>query len=154
MSKREWVGAFWVDTAMVLVGDPCQVLQNEDCNKPAPTYKDLMDKFFPSQPRADRLDEILHKTAQTTEELREALGLIQRSPKFVSFSNPHGQAGSYTLQTGSDGWCHVYKESNDNGVVRIIIECGKVHPNETPKESAEHGLDKEVTGEGDCEECK
>lgn len=146
--KRAWVGAFWVDTAMVLVGDPCQVLQNEDCTKPAPTYKELIDKFFPSHPRGERVDEILAKQGPTTDELREALDLIQRPPMptAVSFQNTHGDAGSFALQTGTDGWYHVYKEYNSNGVVRIIIECGKVDPHETPRQAAEYGLNEKITG--------
>jgi len=153
--KREFVGAFWVDTAMVLVGDPCQVLQNDDCTKPAPTYKELMDKFFPPHPRDERVDQILAKPGPTTEELKEALERIQRpmTPNVINFSNTHGQPGSFALQTGTDGWYHVYKESNENGVVRIIIECGLVEPHETPKESAQHGLDKNITGE-ESESCK
>jgi hypothetical protein len=50
--KREKIGSFWVDTATVMMGDPCQILQNDDCNKPVPTYKDLMEKFFPANPHA------------------------------------------------------------------------------------------------------
>ena len=37
--RSEKIGSFWVDTANVLIGDPCQVLTDE-------RYQELMEKLF------------------------------------------------------------------------------------------------------------
>ena len=118
--RRERVGSFWVDTTMVIVGDPLQVLQSEDCNKAVPTYNELISKL--NQPRQERVDEILSKSLPTQQELEEARTLLHKLP-IVTFGNIQRQIGAICLSTGKNGEYALYIEFDDkDSPARIIIE--------------------------------
>ena len=109
--RSEKIGSFWVDTANVLIGDPCQVLTDE-------RYQELMEKLF-------YCDE-----SETIQIAGETLTLPRmKTERFVPLPNRHGADGAFSINTGTDGWYPVYVEyDDDDNPVRIVIEIGRTAP--------------------------
>jgi hypothetical protein len=137
------LGSVWVDTATLLIGDPCRFIP--DAGDPDPTddpildyaeYMDLWDQqgtkvpflddnsraFFSRQPPSDDRDGLL----AATRTIEPAFVRIVAGDDPVEDSLTVGLA----VRVGCDGWCPVYLETDEGGEPsRIIIELGgKVNP--------------------------
>lgn len=128
---REKVASIWVDTASLLIGDPCQTLRSKRDKSKVPTYEDLLKARFPeSEHPLPDLEKLL-KEGKTAEEIwkvwKESRPVYQET---VVFQNNHGTVGAVCLNVGNDGYYPVYLERNNKGEPRrIIIELGgKVKP--------------------------
>lgn len=129
--KRDKLGSIWVDTATLIIGDPCQLLVSGKDTK-VPTYDDLMKLAFPgkSPETHARVDELMAKlvsdkmTQEEMEELKEGM-MIPSPNKVVLMKNSNGGVGAISYQTGSDGYYPVYVEYDDKGkATRLVIELG------------------------------
>ena len=123
---RTKLGSIWVDTATLLIGDPCQILKQTD--KDCLTYNDLVNLIFPGKPESEiqRVDELLKKRGKLTKEELEELSVKLKMPdpkKIVEIKNSYGGTGALAIGTGSDGYYPVYLEKDEKGE-RLIIELG------------------------------
>jgi hypothetical protein len=124
MSKppREKIGSFLVDSATVLVGEPCHLVPGEG-KAPLVTY--------------DRLKEMFHEQGRAWTEPAIAAGGVEVVPAaerreraaVAAIPAPGGGTAGLAISVGYDGWCRVYLERDDRGdPERIIIEIGYVEP--------------------------
>lgn len=117
MTTREKLGSIWVDTANLLIGDPCQLLASED--SPVPTYDDLMKLKFPAT--VEGYEELL---ASIERGEKPVIPLAKIAPNPVLLSNRHGGVGAICYSTGCDGYYPVFVEYEDDKAKRLVIELG------------------------------
>jgi 2-hydroxy-3-keto-5-methylthiopentenyl-1-phosphate phosphatase len=125
--RIEKLGSVWVDTAQIIIGDPCQILKTED--NQVPTFEELHNKIFYT---ADVVDDLIdearsvNSSSEATELIRRLQKIMPKFRRFVTFANNNGFTGAIAVLCGTDGWYPVYLEYNDQGNPhRIIIEIGK-----------------------------
>ncbi len=131
--KRDKLGSIWVDTATLIIGDPCQLLASKkDEETKVPTYDDLMKMTFPreSPETHARVNELMARlptdkmTQKDMEELQESM-MMPSPNKVVLMKNSNGGVGAISYQTGSDGYYPVYVEYDAKGkATRLVIELG------------------------------
>jgi hypothetical protein len=98
--KREKLGSVFTDVAAIMVCDPCKVLRDEDGD--GPDYEDYLEQSF--EPSSD--GSWLRGVAKPVVDIKDA----------------HGNTGAIAVTTGSDGWCPVYLETDDDGRKRLVVE--------------------------------
>lgn len=114
--SSEKLGSFWVDTATVLIGDPCQLLPsaNPDDTVPSTTRHQLIELF-----QGSRQEELV--------EIAGVVHIFHSAPGWKDHVVIPG--GSLAVRVGTDGWCHVHLVRDARGAPRrIIIDIGKVAP--------------------------
>ena len=85
----EKIGSFWTDTAMVLVGDPCQFLRSK--------WKEVF-------------------TGLGYDDYLKLWNNDFVNGKYISVPNNHDtQMAGMAILTGCDGWHHVYLERDEQG---------------------------------------
>jgi hypothetical protein len=141
-TTTEKLGAVWVDTATLLIGDPCRFITDPDLDAgesprmdyaeymalwdqqgaKVPFLDDASRAFFARQPPSDDRDGLL----AATRTIEPAFVRIVAGDDPVEDSLTVGLA----VRVGCDGWCPVYLETDEGGEPsRIIIELGgKVEP--------------------------
>ncbi len=135
MKDRKKLGSIWVDTATILVGDPCQLLADGERSK-VPVYADLLRRIFPSRSPAEeaRAHELLSRPEElSVAELTELNELTRMPPpnRVVLLPNRSGEGiAAISILTGSDGFYPVYLEYDaEDNAARLVIELGgKVEP--------------------------
>jgi hypothetical protein len=135
MKKREKLGSIWVDTASLLIGDPCQLLSSVDSQ--ALTYEDLLKLIFSTRSTKDKkrrsnLFDLGLKSGLSEADAKELMDLSMIVPpnKVVTIENSQGNIGAINYMTDCDGYYPVYVEFRTTGEpARLVIELGgKVRP--------------------------
>lgn len=103
----EYVGSVFTDVAALLIADPCKTLADDGKNPP--TYEDLLDKWNASAPPLPSLDDMLQGVRQP---------IIPTSPIVKLLDDVA------VIRFGTDGYCHIYVERDENGVKTVIIKPG------------------------------
>src|SRR4051794_14717268 len=105
--NREKLGSFWVDTATVLVGEPCVLI----ADPPRIDYAAFAG-LFQGEPAEDEVVTI------KGEEFRFGR---REARKQVASVDIDGVPRGFGVSVGTDGYCHVFVERDRHGDVKRII---------------------------------
>lgn len=124
---REKLGSLWIDTATVIVGEPCALIADRRGDGPPIEYIDFVGLWReqgtrvpdPMAEQLVRLSEQLGKPVP--DDMRDATQV--READHITVRNAHGTPGAFAVRTleNCDGWAAVYLERDKDGRPRRLI---------------------------------
>jgi hypothetical protein len=118
MPPREKLGSVWVDTATLLVGDPCQFIRE-------PGEAPLLDwdryvELFDEQGTTHVVPALMREDVEVLPASERAIPATR-----VAIANRRGGTAGLAVVVGCDGFYPVFLERGEDGEpLRLIIELG------------------------------